>query len=250
LKMEDSVIRRAKLFQAGEFPDKGVTITVETLAGIVQNFDQPVPVWIEHNPNPLKLGVLKSVELKGDELFGTLELTHEANALIEQSEARGLSLGLTPDLKRIREVSLVRNPRIPGARLFREDLVFFDATLGSPDWEQAYTQLFARQQAQEADQRIDQLLKEGRLLPSQVPFARAVLRSGDAIEFDGERQSVAQLMVAMLERQPPHGLFGVISPGGEEATTALFLPEERAFYERYFPGVSLDEIAQRKRAQG
>ena len=61
----------------------------------------------------------------GDELFGTVSLTPEAHGLVERSGARSLSLGLTPDLMGIREVSLVRHPRIESAQLFSAGPVFW-----------------------------------------------------------------------------------------------------------------------------
>ena len=92
---ETWIERRAKLFHTGDFPDKGVTITQETLGALVRSFSEPVPVLIEHAESPLELGFLTSVEAIGDELFGTISLTPEANALVERSGARGLSLGLS-----------------------------------------------------------------------------------------------------------------------------------------------------------
>src|SRR5687767_10849414 len=117
--------RSAKLFEAGEFPEKGVSITPEQLAGLAGAFQDPVPVLIEHSESPLELGYLTSVQVMGDELFGTVSFTPEAHVLVERSGARSLSLGLTPDLTRIREVSLVRNPRIESAQLFSGGPVFW-----------------------------------------------------------------------------------------------------------------------------
>lgn len=114
----DWIERRAKLFEAGEYPDKGVTITVENLQSLAGRFGEPVPVLIEHAESPLELGYLTSVEALGGELFGIVALTPEANSLVERSGARALSLGLTPDLLAIREISLVRNPRVESAQLF------------------------------------------------------------------------------------------------------------------------------------
>lgn len=112
------VRREAKLFEAGDYPDKGVTVLPEDLADLAARFQRPVPILIEHTDSPLALGFLESVRADGTELFGTVALSEEANCLIEQSGADSLSLGLSPDLREIQEVSLVRHPRVPSARLF------------------------------------------------------------------------------------------------------------------------------------
>ncbi len=264
--------RRAKLFEAGDYPDKGVAITTEDLQKLAGGFDLPVPVLIEHAESPLQLGYLTSVEALGGELFGTVSLTPEANALVEKSGARSLSVGLSPELDAIREVSLVKNPRVESARLFSGDLnplplvgegregvsqpppptpeppnpVGNEASQqgDGSQWRQRYEQLQRETQQQQTDREIDGMVKAGRLTPAQVPFAKAILGTEDAIEFDGTSTPLRQLLIAMLERQPPHTLFKEVAPQPTQAgDRALLLPEEVAFYERHFPGVSLDSIA-------
>ena len=93
--------RRAKLFEVGEYPDKGVSVTPEMLRALDTNFDLPVPVLIEHARSPLELGYLTSIEVVGEELFGNVALTTEADALLAKSGARSLSVGLSGDLSSI-----------------------------------------------------------------------------------------------------------------------------------------------------
>ena len=119
------VRRRAKLFEAGDYPDKGISVSDADLAALVEGFSGPVPVLIEHSESPLELGFLTEVSREGRELHGTVSLSTEADALVRRSGARGLSLGLAPDLRSIREVSLVRRPRVSGAGFFSEDLLVF-----------------------------------------------------------------------------------------------------------------------------
>ncbi|RYG24586.1 hypothetical protein EON82_10240, partial [bacterium] len=87
------VQRRAKLFEAGEYPDKGILVTDEDLIALAEGFSRPVPVLIEHAQSPLELGFLTAVERSGKDLFGTVSLSQEADALVRKSGARGLSLG-------------------------------------------------------------------------------------------------------------------------------------------------------------
>ncbi len=268
--------RRAKLFEAGEYPDKGVTVTPEHLTQLATSFDLPVPVLIEHSDSPLELGYLTAVEHAGNDLFGTLALTTEANALVERSGARSLSLGLAPDLTEIREVSLVRNPRVASAQLYTAELVF-EAELdgeaptpnplpqfpdeqdsefkagaekprdGANEWQRKFHDLQRQRQEEDADRRVAAFVAEGRLTPAQVPFARALLVSEDTIEFDGEKQPLAHLLVSMIQRQPPHQMFGERTPAPSvDYSSHLMMPEEVEFYNRHFPGVSLDEIAKKR----
>lgn len=248
----DWIERRAKLFEAGAYPDKGVTVTSEHLALMQANFGEPVPLLVEHEESPLELGFLYTVEAIGDELYGTVRLSPEANALVERSGASSLSLGISPDLDRIREVSLVRKPRVAGARLFSG--VCFEATLepGPPreNWATKYAQLEADVRSKAAARQTDALVATGRLTPAQVPFAVALLTASDTIEFDGTRLPVGQVLLQMLEMRPPLALTDELAPAGTKAdfSDVLMLPEEAEFYRRYFPDIGLDQIAAKRGA--
>jgi hypothetical protein len=244
------VERRAKLFEAGEYPDKGVTISPDDIRRLAEGFDLPVPVLIEHAHSPLELGFLTQVEASGPELFGTLALTEEANAMVEKSGARSLSLGLSKDLGSIREVSLVRKPRIESAKLFGCEVCFWcelDPSEAS-DWKSRYEALAAAQQREEASRRVSDFVRDGRLLPTQAPFAEALLQADGTIDFDGTSRPVHELLIAMLERQPPHALFVETAPAGPLNGNASLPPEEAEFYRRHFPDVSLDAIAARRKS--
>lgn len=224
------VHRKAKLFESGDFPDKGVTISPEQLVELAANFKAPAPVLIEHASNPLELGFLVEVQVEGNELFGTLALSQEANALIEKSGARGLSIGLSPDITEIEEVSLVRNPRVSDARLFSYPNAILD-----------------QEQPEFPD--VSKWLNQGQILPCQVPYLRAMMGLRQSVTFDGESVPIAKLLIKMIEQRPPVAVTDEIVPDFSltlDASASLLLPEEAAFYKRYFPGVSLAEIAQRR----
>lgn len=225
--------RRAKLFEAGEYPDKGLTITTENLQEIENAFDEPVPVLIEHSTSPLEIGYLTGIEARGDELYGVVALTPEADALIERSGARSLSLGLAPDLKSIREVSIVAHPRVADARLFA-GLVRFDGR-----WSDALDE--------GAEAFLRRALETGRLVPAQSAIARALLGCRQTVAFGRGTVPVARLAQELIERQAPHSLNAEL---GRQPSTDhsehLMLPEEVEFYRRHFPDIDLDAIAQRK----
>lgn len=231
------VDRRAKLFEVGEYPDKGVNVHESHLAALCDTFDLPVPVLIEHARSPFELGYLTDLEAQAGELFGTVVLTPEAHELIEKSGAHSLSLGLTPELDEIREVSLVERPRIATARLFADGPVF------TAEWGSAWRDERSRFLAQQGEDWLRQLLAEGRIVPAQLEPARAVLGALSA-QFSSDGAVVAALR-ELLGRAVPHRLFGQVAPSPSSPSPQLG-PDEAEFYRRYFPGVSLDQIALRK----
>lgn len=238
--------RRAKLFEAGEYPDKGVTITVSDLRKLVEGFDMPVPVLIEHAETPLEIGFLTQVESQGGELFGNLALTEEANALVEKSDARALSLGLSKDLSQIREVSLVRKPRVKTAKMFADEICFWCELESNDDWKTRFQELSKKIERDYAAKKVDEWLEKGKLFPAQAEFATAILQAEQTIEFDGHSRPVHELLIAMIEKRPPHGLFSEIVPGSSPNANAHFSPEEAEFYRKHFPDVSLEAIASRQ----
>ena len=246
--------REAVLFRTGDYPDKGVTVRAEQLAALEAGYNLPVPVLIEHADSPLEIGYLTDVRVDGEELRGTVALTTEAHALIERSGAQALSLGLAPDLGAIREVSLVRHPRVAGARLFHrgqnfEGRLVSPPECGATDWQARYEALRAEHRRAEADALVASYVRQGKLSPAQAPMARALLEHQDAIHFDGETAPVAQLVQTLIERAPTHMLLQEQVPDLPIDDAAhLLLPEEADFYRRHFPDIQLDQIARRKSA--
>lgn len=237
------VDREAKLFEAGDYPDKGVTITADCLIQLAGRFSHPVPVLIEHADAPLEMGWLTSVEARGGELFGTVSLTHEANQLVNKSRAFSLSLGLSKDLGEIREVSLVRRPRIASARLFASEGLFFWGGLDEAStWKARCAELEAQIAGREADEALETLMTQGRLTPAQAPIFRALTRASQTIEFDGESMPVAALVQKLVELAPRHSLFAELAPGATLSNPHLSA-DQADFYAKRFPDLSLDEIA-------
>ncbi len=113
-----AVERDALLMEAGEYPDKGVTITEEALQQMAES-GVGAPVIVEHRPT-LVLGWISELWRKGKQLWGRLRLKPHANQLIEESGVRGLSVGLarTESGYQLREVSLTATPRVANAQLF------------------------------------------------------------------------------------------------------------------------------------
>ena len=123
--VEERVHRAARLFVAGEYPDKGCLVTEDDLDAIVARFyagGASVPVKSEHTDSPLDpLGEVVGLYRRGAELFGMLCFSPGVHAHIEARGAGNLSVALTREPKeegggyRLTETSLVFRGRVPGA---------------------------------------------------------------------------------------------------------------------------------------
>jgi len=112
------VLRRGKLFEAGDYPDKSYSMTPEEIMAAVADF-QPVPLDLEHTPTVLdgKLGELRAVELGDDgwSLYGTVALPPWLDEQLG-GECK-VSCTWNRDTKHLQKLALVQNPRISDAAI-------------------------------------------------------------------------------------------------------------------------------------
>lgn len=237
--------RTAKLFEAGDYRDKRVTATQSELNQMVENFDLPIPVLIEHAESPLQIGFVTEVRQEGDELFGRIALTKEADALMIQSGASSLSVGLERDLSRIREVSLVRYPRVESARVFHLVPVF-EASFVDFDYQGAIDEKNRQIAFQRADRVAEKWINEGKVQPSTRDWVRSLL----ACDMATEAGTVSDVFSKFIDSLPRSHRFAELAPADrsamskEESSRHLLLPEEAAFYRKHFPGLDLRAIAE------
>jgi len=235
------VERTARIFQAGSYPDRGLTIGPGDLDAIAGAFSSPAPVLVEHLEGPLRLGWLKRVWREGPSLFGRLVFSRAAWELMRECGARALSLGLDRETLRIREVSLVSRPRVAGAQVFSERIVRAgEFQLDDEEETETLTEkasgtvrpapagetgrdaagLRERLRLSEAQQELKRFIEEGKVSPGASAHALAILCSDSpkAVCFaDGTRSSAAQAFRQFLEAQPPVVLFGETAPAGPAA---------------------------------
>lgn len=125
---EGLVERECLLLEAGEYPDRGVTITLEDLQAIVANTPPEIPVKIEHlreSPFDGALGVITRLRTVGRKLWGTLRQPVEAWQLVQKAGSRSLSVALDVVGKRLMEASFVCRPRVASAQVFAEGWAVF-----------------------------------------------------------------------------------------------------------------------------
>lgn len=225
--------RKAKLFEVGEYNDRDLNVRPSDLQRLAASFSAPAPIWVEHTKSPLEMGYLTDVQAIGQELFGILSLTPEADKLLENSGAKSLSISVSKNLDRIFEVSIVGKPRVESARLFCED--FTETSAGR--WKQEALQLRQQALAQRHHNFVDSLLKAGKLLPAQ---REATLNMLEQAAEKGIEQQFADYLAA----GPTQIHFGEIAAA---TMKSVDLPqEEREFYSRHFPNIELAEIAKRR----
>ncbi len=251
---EEVVEREARLFTAGEYPDRGIEVTEEDLDRMVER-QRPVPIKIEHTDTPLELGIVTRIWRKGRDLFGRLAFTAPAWALVDACGAKKLSAAIKRDKSELTEVSLVRTPRVAGAVVFSADVVEFqfDIDEGEEDMSEAKSVEFSKRidelerqlRAREVDGQIDSLKRAGKLVPASEDLARALLSAGEAhvVNFsDGSEKPVAGVFAEFLLSQPKVVEFSELAEGAKELSQMT--DEEREFYAKL--GVSPEAVARQK----
>ncbi len=236
---EMSVEKSARIFEAGEYPDKGITVTEADLDAIVEGF-AGCPVKVEHTDSPLDpLGTVKRIWRKGRELFATLAFPQDLASFLERRGIKRLSVGLLRDPLRLAEVSLVLSPRVSGATLFRNTGT--EARGGAESGEEVKTDMSADEKDREiaelrfalwmkdVDARLAALKSQGKVVPASETFAREILLQGDqVVRFSDGETTVGELFLQFLEAQPKVIEFGELTSGraGTEARPLLSAEEE------------------------
>ncbi|MEN6372310.1 MAG: hypothetical protein ABFD64_09895 [Armatimonadota bacterium] len=224
---KELVERDAKLFTAGEYPDRGIEITQDDLDRMIEAH-QPVPIKIEHIDSPLEFGMVTKLWRAGKDLFGRLVFTPEAWALVQSSDAKKLSVAVKRDKSGITEVSIVKHPRIAGAAVFGGDAVEFQSEINggeemsetkSAEFSKRISDLERELKARDVDSQIDTLKRAGKLAPASEGLARAILSAGDSqvVTFaDVAEKPVAETFLKFLEAQPKVIEFSELADGAKE----------------------------------
>ncbi len=218
--MPEIIERIAKLFEAGEYPDKGISVTEADLDRLAEGFHE-APVKVEHQDTPFDgaIGVLKRIWRQGKDLMGYIGFSPQAWAFIDRAGARRLSIALAKDISEIREVSLVRSPRVAGAQVF-DDRIELDGILSDvPTHDESEAAKMAMEvdslqkenarlemelHMKEVDTAIERFKRAGKVIPALEDIARAILIHGQAktINFGGETLSPAELFSKYLNNMP------------------------------------------------
>lgn len=246
---EMPVEREAKLFEAGDYPDRGITITEDDLDEVVKNF-RLAPVMVEHTATPLDpLGVVKTVWRRGRDLFGRLAFPQEIGDFLEKRGIRKLSAGLIREPLSLAEVSIVVSPRVSDAALFNkikhtlevEDVMKSEIT----EYQQMQTEIndlrFAMKR-KEVDERLAALKAEGKIVPAAEAYAREILLKGDGkISFADSILTVSELFERFLDAQPHVAAFGELAGSSLKSSEPILSAEDEEMIGRL--GISREQLA-------
>lgn len=113
------------IFRAGEYKDKGITVTQDHIRQIVENFDGPVPLMSEHEDSligraiQMDGGYLVKVWAENDntELHGEIDTPGWLDVALRNIK-KSVSVGLAAFGTKIVEISLVNYPRVADAAVY------------------------------------------------------------------------------------------------------------------------------------
>ena len=233
---EQMAERPARLLEAGDYPDKALTLTLADLDALAVQFGADgapgVPVKVEHVDSPLDpLGSVRRVWREGNALLATLAFPTDLAAFLRRRGAAKLSVGLTRDPLRLREVSLVLKPRVLSATLMsraagEEEEGVPTRLAGSPPSPQVeregvgegaeVVRLRAELASRDVEAHLAAFKAQGRIVPASEGPARVLLAAvGEAVVTlsDGP-EPLGRIFRRFLEAQPPAVLLSEVSPAG------------------------------------
>ncbi|MFQ3550395.1 MAG: hypothetical protein SNJ70_11680 [Armatimonadota bacterium] len=206
--MESKYIEKeAKLFEAGKYDDKGIEITENDLDIIIGN-SSLVPLKIEHIDTAFDgaIGFIQKLYRKGKELFANICFTNEAWNLIKSADAKRLSVSILPDKTAIKEVSLVKDPRIADASVFSKEEKESTINLSADciDFSGEINNYTHNIFSNNADLLIEKYKKDGKLTPASENIAKALLSQSNSnlIQFGNENIPISHLFSMFMESQP------------------------------------------------
>jgi hypothetical protein len=237
---DDVVEREALVFEAGEYPDKGLKVTEKDIERLARN-SESVPIYVEHAESPVHLGWVKQFLARGRQLWARLALHREADALLQKLGVNGLSVAVPRSLDRVLEVSVTGSPRLPQARLFNDTVLVFsfgetpptlptkEGQLMEQELEQLKAQVESLMQEREqftaaleaerkyreqlefklqeerAKAKVDALIHTGKLPPALRDFALALGTGSQTVRFaEGKELPLFDAFVEVYSQMPPH----------------------------------------------
>lgn len=233
---DEYVEREAMVFEAGEYPDKGVTVSEEDIRRLARNSAQ-VPVYVEHAESPIQLGWVQQFIARGRQLWARLRLHREADALLQKLGVNGLSVAVPRSLERVLEVSVTGSPRVASARLFASQgggvLMFAfgeHPPSDSPEMEVTRSKM---------EQELEQLTAKIAALEAEREQFRAALeqerRKREEIEFALKMRDVESRVDALVNagKMPPALRDAMVALGTGANTVRFSSGEEMALFDAF-----------------
>lgn len=248
-----TVERTAILLEQGEYPDKQLIIDDKLMESLVENFNEPAPVVIEHNRHSIRLGWLAEIWRKGKQLFGKLVLKRSASELIDESGVKGVSVGLLLDesAPKIEEVSVTARPRISAAHVFSSS-----AAAAILDSSGELLPLDEQLSANKEVCEVSNLQEESASITAERPDSALLLELHSKIadleqQLNIEREKTRQMLIQLKQREADIRLnewkqSGKILPAQEPYAQALLhhliVDEDNGRMIRFSEGESIYEL--------
>jgi hypothetical protein len=208
--------RDAQLLVAGNYPDKQFSCTEQDLDDIIATFDKfhalgdNPPIKVEHVSSPLDpLGHVTKLWRTGSVLMGKIAFDPLVAPLLAKRAVKALSVGLgrlaADNSLALSEVSIVLNPHVKSAALLSDDPAAAQIA-----------ELSAKLARLDADAKIMELKRQGKLFPAVEMHARRLLECGGATLItlsDGNTQSVSDAAFALLSALPASVKFSETATG-------------------------------------
>ena len=194
------MIKRAKIFEAGDYKDKGINVREEDLNLFVENF-VPCRVKIEHTDSAFDniFGKVLEIYKQGKELFAKIDFSEEAWKLMEKAGAKALSVAINNNEKFISEISVVKNPRVADARVFCFDMDFSER---ENLLEKENRELKRKIALMEGEKLADLYFAQGKITPGNMDIAKELLMCENIVTFGENDLPVRQLFEKFLENIP------------------------------------------------
>jgi hypothetical protein len=191
----------ARLFRAGEYPDKAVTITRTDLDGIIARFNaaadrgETVPVKTEHRDTPLDpLGEIVALWREEDCLYALFAFSEHMAAHLSERRVQFVSAAFLREPTGgfvLTEASLVFTPRVPDAAFLRR----------AEKADQGAGQLIFTDSDSDP---LDRWRRAGKVTPAMEKPLRRLLAAPVVIGFtDGDSVNIAAEVAALLDALPP-----------------------------------------------
>lgn len=113
------VERVTDMFEAGDYPDRGMNVTEADIARLATQTD-PIPIHMEHTGAAWTIGEVTGLNAAGRWLRGKMNLLPEAAALIDKLGIKGVSVQVSRNCDRIHELSVTATPRVAAAQMYSQ----------------------------------------------------------------------------------------------------------------------------------
>ncbi len=138
---DEVVVREAKLFEAGSYRERGISFTEADLDAIVAGYKAEaangliVPIRVQHGRSPWegKFGKVVEVWRSGKDLMGKIAWPKAVWDFLCTMGTKSLSVGFDWRQRRLREVSVVDQPRVLTAQAFSDSMPASELMLFSFD---------------------------------------------------------------------------------------------------------------------